>query len=708
MSIPHYNLIFPLMKRLRTMLLLLAAISLTLSFTACSDQGIQKPQPVLGSKSVTILEKKGLQFRDLNKNGELDLYEDWRLSDSSRIADLLSQMTLEEKVGMLFHPNIAVPADGVVKYDLTDEEKAALANAGNENYAGPIGPGGQGPAGGGMAMGQMRRIATAKSFIEEKHFRNILNNGVAPVKEFATWSNKMQEIAEATRLGIPIMFSTDPRHGATLGAHVSGTQYFSQWPSKEGQVGITSARDTAIMKKFGETVAEEYRAVGLHMILGPQIDVMTEPRWSRNMGCFSEDANLTTEMLAAFMDGAQGKDVGPGKILVHLKHWPGAGPHEDGTGQWLTYPGDNFDYHLIPWKKGIEKGALAAMGYYSGTYYDSLNVNYSFHVSTEILYRQLGFKGAICTDWGVVSRGPLKPSLQGKTTLKDNMEMIINAGVDQMGSETNTQLVLELVKEGKVTEERVNEAAGRILQWHFKLGLFENPYVDPEAATTIVQSEKNQKLGYEAQLKSIVLLVNDNVLPANENIKIYVEGIDKETAGKYAAVVDNPKEADLILVRTTTEEEREFRGFGGGMPGQGQGQANQRPARRPQTNAGQPAAGANPFAPREVNIDFPAKKWDNIKTLAGTGKPVVVAFNPAGSSCVLPSDLKNVAKGAIMIFDALDAALLDVVFGKFNPSGKLTFEIPSSMDAVRKQLEDVPFDSENPAFEFGYGLSYSN
>ncbi len=690
------------------MLLFLAATSLTLSFTACSDKGDQKPQPVLGSESVTILEKRGLQFRDLNKNGELDLYEDWRLSDSSRIADLLSQMTLEEKVGLLFHPNIAVPADGVVKYDLTDEEKAALANAGNENYAGPIGPGGQGPAGGGMAMGQMRRIATAKSFIEEKHFRNILNNGVAPVKEFATWSNKMQEIAEATRLGIPIMFSTDPRHGATLGAHVSGTQYFSQWPSKEGQVGITSARDTAIMKKFGEAVAEEYRAVGLHMILGPQIDVMTEPRWSRNMGCFSEDANLTTEMLAAFMDGAQGKDVGPGKILVHLKHWPGAGPHEDGTGQWLTYPGDNFDYHLIPWKKGIEKGALAAMGYYSGTYYDSLNVNYSWHVSTEILYRQLGFKGAICTDWGVVSRGPLKPSLQGKTTLKDNMEMIINAGVDQMGSETNTQLVLELVKEGKVTEERVNEAAGRILQWHFKLGLFENPYVDPEAATTIVQSEKNQKLGYEAQLKSIVLLVNDNVLPANAKIKIYVEGIDKETAGKYAAVVDNPREADLILVRTTTEEEREFRGFGGGMPGQGQGQANQRTARRPQANAGQPAAGANPFAPREVNIDFPAKKWENIKTLAKTGKPVVVAFNPAGSSCVLPSDLKNVAKGAIMIFDALDAALLDVVFGKFNPSGKLTFEIPSSMDAVRKQLEDVPFDSENPAFEFGYGLSYSN
>lgn len=125
-------------------------------------------------------------------------------------------------------------------------------------------------------------------------------------------------------------------------------------------------------------------------------------------------------------------------------------------------------------------------------------------------------------------------------------------------------------------------------------------------------------------------------------------------------------------------------------------------------NAGQAAAAMNPFAPREVNIDFPGAKWENIKKLARTGKPVVVAFNPTGSSCVLPADLKNVAKGAIMIFDALDNALLDVVFGKFNPVGKLTFEIPSSMDAVRMQLEDVPFDSENPAFRFGNGLSYSN
>jgi len=632
-------------------------------------------QPELGAVKSEIITKRGYQFKDLNKNGELDAYEDWRLPVDERINNLVSLMTLEEKVGLMFHPNIAVTADGVVKYDLTDEEKAALANV-NEQYAGPIGPGGQQPAGGGMPGGQMRRTATAKVYIEEKNFRNILNNGVAEPKVFAKWSNDMQEIAENSRLGIPIMFSTDPRHGATLGAHVSGEQYFSQWPSKEGQVGITASRDKELVKKFGEVTAQEYRAVGLHMILGPQIDVATDPRWSRNAGAFAESAELTTEMLLAYMEGAQGDIVGPDKILVHLKHWPGAGPHDGGTGSWLVYPGNNFDYHLLPWKAGIEAGALAAMGYYSGTYYDTLNVNYSYHISTEVLYDQLGFKGAICTDWGVVSRGPLNPRLQGTTTLKDNMEMIINAGVDQMGSETETQLVVELVNEGKVSEERINQAASRILQWHFLLGLFENPYVDVEAADSILQSEENQAAGYEAQLKSIVLLTNNGALPAKKGIKVYVEGIEKEAVAKFATVVEKPAEADLILVRTSNTAPRTGGGFGGG---------------------GQQAT--------EVNIDYPKEYFDNIKKLKATGKPVVAAVNVSGSWVVLPEEWEKYTDASFMLFDPLDDPFMEVVFGDFNPVGKMPFEIPISMEAVRNNQEDVPFDTQGK-YKFGHGLSY--
>ena len=648
-----------------------AMLMLVLMIAGCTHK---YEQPELGARKVQILTEGDYQFKDLNKNGALDAYEDWRLPMEERIADLVNQMTLEEKAGLMFHPNIAVPESGVIKYDFTDEEKALLAKAAEEQYAGPVGPGGQGA--GVMAIGQMRRTATAKSYIEEKNFRNILNNGTCAPAKFAEWSNGMQEIAEASRLGIPIMFSTDPRHGSGTGAHVRGTQYFSQFPSNEGQVGITSARDAKLVEDFGAVVAEEYRAVGLHMILGPQIDVMTEPRWSRNMGCFSESAELTTEMLEAFMDGAQGKDgmVGPSKILVHLKHWPGAGPHENGTGSWLVYPTDAQDYHYMPWKAGIAKNALAAMGYYSGTYVDTLNVNYSYHISTEVLYDQLGFKGAICTDWGVASRGPLNPRLQGKTSLKDNYAMIYNAGVDQIGSETHPEYIVELVNEGIISEERVNQAASRILQWHFILGLFENPYVDPSKAEGILQSEKNQSRGYEAQLSSNILLTNDGTLPAKEGIKIYVEGVNAETADKYATVVDKPEDADLILYRTTTVSE------GGNRMGA--------------------------FDASEVNIDFPEKKWAHIQELRSAGKPLVVAFNPTGSSCVLPPAVKTDINASLMVFDVFDSALLDVVFGKFNPVGKLSFEVPSSMDAVRAQKEDAPFDSVDPTFAFGHGLSY--
>lgn len=663
----------------------LGGLALLCAVLSGCKQAPRLEQPELEARKVQIIEVDGYQFKDLNKNGTLDVYEDWRKPMQERIDNLVSQMTLEEKIGLMFHPNIAVPADGKVVYD-------SQAELSQEAYAGPIGPGGNNQ--GAMGQGQMRTGADVKTYIEERNFRNILNNGIAEPKLFAQWSNTLQEYAEASRLGIPIMFSTDPRHGATLGAHVSGKQYFSQWPSKEGLIGITATRNPELVKKFGEAVAEEYRAVGLHMILGPQIDVITEPRWSRNMGCFSEDADLTIEMMTAFMEGAQGENVGPGKILVHLKHWPGANPHEGGKGNFTVYPGNNVDYHLKPFKKGIELGALAVMGYYSGTYVDTLNVNYSPYWSTEVLYNQLGFKGAICTDWGVVGRtGPLNPRLAGKTTLKDNMEMVINAGVDQMGSETETQLVVELVKEGRVSEERVNQAASRILQWHFILGLFENPYVDPDKAAQVCQREDLQANAYQAQLESNILLVNEgNTLPAKQGIKLYIEGVDETIAKDYATLVSNPADADLILVRTGVTVSNGGFGFGGG---------NMTPAQRAAMQRQRAIEAAKP-----VDISLPASIWSNIKKLSATGKPVVVAFNPSGTSIVLPQDLKQTVKGCLLVFDCLDNALLDVVFGKFNPVGKLPFEIPATMDDVTKQLEDVPFDAPNKAFEFGFGLSY--
>ncbi|NLM95542.1 MAG: glycoside hydrolase family 3 protein, partial [Firmicutes bacterium] len=241
-----------------------------------------------------LIQVDGLLFKDLNANGELDPYEDWRLPVDERVENLVSLMTLEEKAGAMFHPKLPVPLDGSI-----DTKPVDLTLKGDIMY-------------------------DPYTYIHDLKIINLLNNGVAPPATFARWSNDIQEIAESTRLGIPIMFSTDPRHGAVLGAHVKGNQYFSQWPSREGQLGLAATRNIDLVREFGRVVAEEYRAVGLHMILGPQIDLVTEPRWGRNAGCWSESAELTAEMTVAFLEGLGVKDPKNGALAM-VKHWPGAG-----------------------------------------------------------------------------------------------------------------------------------------------------------------------------------------------------------------------------------------------------------------------------------------------------------------------------------------------------------------------------------------------
>ncbi len=642
---------------IRTVILFATIIAVPL-FVCFSVAG---EQPNLGHKSIRIIHEGGFKFKDLNKNGKLDPYEDWRLPVDERISNLVGQMTLEEKVGLMFHTNFAVPTDGSVRYKISRRERKALEGAGYGNMT-----------------GQTLATATAKEYIEEKNFRCILNNGTAEPEIFARWSNEMQEIAEKSRLGIPILFSSDPRHGIGSGSHVHGEQFFSEWPGLEGQYGIAASRDTALIRKYGEVIAEEFRAVGLHMLLGPQIDITTEPRWRRNFGSFSESADLTSEMLAHFMDGVQGNSAEPDKILTMLKHWPGSGPHKGGTGDWLVYPGDNLDYHLIPWRTGFEKGALGVMGYYSGTYHDTLGVSFSKYFLTDILRNQLGFTGVICTDWQVVGRkGVLYPALVGNPII-DRFEMAINAGADQFGGEVLSEDVVQLVKMGRIPESRIDLSVSRILRWHFKLGLFENPYVDPDEAGKIVGSEKNRQLGYQAQLKSIVLLENDGLLPftnGGAKPRLYLFGIDSTVAANYGQIVDDPAKADLAILKVSS--------IGTDLPGA-----------TPQGNN------------TEVNIDFPEHTMEMIRKVASSNTPVVVDVNLERALVVLPKELLNISKATFMTFDVHDAPLLDVIFGKFNPIGKLPFDLPSSMEAVREQFEDMPFDTKDPLYRFGHGLSY--
>lgn len=623
--------------------LLLVVVSLLVSgfFMALAVE-----QPEIEARVAPVLEIDGLKFKDLNKNGVLDPYEDWRLPVDVRVEDLLSKMTLEEKVGQMFHPNIA---SGLL----------------------------------------MTRPLPVQAVVERK-IGFLLNNGIAEPAAFAWWSNAVQELAEGTRLGIPVLFSSDPRHGAVLVGHVTGTQYFSGWPKREGFLGMAATRDIELTKKYGEVVAAEYRAVGLHMILGPIVDVMTEPRWGRNGETWGEDAELTAALASAFILGAQGEQLGPNSIATMPKHWPGSGPHDDGAGRWYAYPGNNFEYHLKPFIAAFKAGAPATMCYYSGIpFADNCAVCYSKYLDN-LLRVELGFSDIInCTDWGVISRvGPLREDL-AQLDLKGRYLLALEAGVDQFGGESDPTPVIELVKEGKVSEERIDQSVRKLLKLKFQLGLFEDPYVDPARAAQIVGCEEFKALGYKAQLESIVLLKNNGVLPLPEAVldikagqiaarkpKIYAPsfsytytrfgvtttitmGVDHKILNQIATVVDNPKEADYAIIEIDV----------GGIE----------------------------IPPERLALIQPAKE---------AGIPVILVLNFDRAPTVLTPELVDSVDAIVAEFDITDNALLDVLFGRFNPVGKLPFQIPSSMESVAAQLEDVPFDLENPMFDYGFGLSY--
>ncbi len=602
-------------------------------------------------KELTV---EGNKFRDLNKNGKLDPYEDWRLPIDERVQDLIPRLTLQEKAGLMFHPPIAMGKNG----ELT------------------------------KSLSSFSNMSTLEVIVKKKiKTFNTYSSGKPEI--MAEWHNKLQKLAEKTRLGIPISISSDPIHGyqTTSSTHSS----FSSWPEP---IGLAAMRDTSFVYTFGRIASEEYRAVGFVIALHPMADLATEPRWARINGTFGEDAELSSIMTRAYIKGFQGDSIGPYSVICMTKHFSGGGPQKDGWdahfdyGQDQIYPGDNFDYHLIPFEAAIRAGTGQIMPYYGvpvGQTSEDVGMSFNKEIITDLLRGKYGFDGVVCTDWGIITPYKflfftiLKARAWGVEDLtpKERIKKAINAGVDQFGGEAVPELIVELVEEGAIDESRIDQSVIRILRDKFRLGLFDNPYVDPQKAKEIVGCEEFREWGKRAQLKSLVLLTNKDkgegkILPLKKDIKIYLKGIDEELASRYAQVVNELEDADVAIIRLNA-----------------------------------------PYEPREGNfleryfhqgaLTYETEKLDSILSILER-KPTIVNIyldRPA----VIP-EIKEKAAAILGNFGASDEAILDVIFGNFNPQGQLPFEMPSSMDAVREQKEDLPYDSYDPLFKFGYGLSY--
>ena len=600
---------------------------------------------------LSILGCNNQEFRDLNKNEMLDIYEDISQSIDDRVNDLISQMTIEEKAGSIFIDITKVTFEG--------SESSGFASF-------------------------LPKTAESINNLQMNHF-NIIDS-FEPTK-MLEWYNNIQKVAEESRLGIPITIASDPRHGApdpNSPISVSSSS-FSVWPST---LGLGAIADEEVVEEFGNIVRQEYKSIGISLALGPMADIATEPRWTRVDGTFGEDAFINSKLTAAYIKGLQGKTINKESVLAMVKHFPGSGSVENGNDSHFppgnhVYPGDNFNYHLLPFEAAFDVGVSSVMPYYGipvGISDKKIGASFDEYIINDLLREKYNFDGIVCSDWALITDRILpngkvfKPAsafgLEDKTT-EERITRLIDAGIDMIGGESLTNELVNLIRSGIISEQRIDESLRRIMKEKFNLGLFDNPFINVESLNTL-DNDFFIKQGIEAQKKSLVLLKNKNILPIQKEDKIFFDGFNKELIKKYNYSV-SPEDSDYILIKLSSpsgrfEAKYEMQKMLGGGP-----------------------------------LDFTSEEIKRIKSLAKI-KPVILVMSLKRPTVF--SEIANVSDAIIADFQVQENILLEMIYGKFSPTGKLPFEIPSSIEAVEDQREDLPYDSVNPLFKFGHGLNY--
>lgn len=714
------------------------------------------------SSGIKIIKDGNFSFKDLNRNGSLDKYEDWRLSSDERAKDLASKMSVEQIAGlMLYSAHQAIPA--------------REAGFGRGTYNGKTLK-----ESGGLPSDLSDQ---QKEFLIKDQLRHVLITTVASPEVAATWNNNAQALVEGNGLGIPVNTSSDPRHTA-----VASTEYnagsggkISMWPEA---LGLAATFDPQLIEKFGAIAAKEYRALGIATALSPQVDLGTEPRWNRIDGTFGEDPKLAADLGRAYIDGFQtstGKDEikdgwGFSSVNAMVKHWPGGGPEEGGRdghfayGKFAVYPGNGFKTHLIPFTegafklKGKTKMASAVMPYYTISYQQDNQYNenvgngFSKYIITDLLRKQYNYDGVVCTDWGITrGEGKFLDEFVGRPWGVEKLNevqkhyKVIMAGVDQFGGNNVAGPILEAYQMGikehgeDFMRKRFEASAVRLLRNIFRLGLFENPYVDPLKTKSIVGNPDFMKAGYETQLKSLVLLKNkSNVLPVQGRKTVYIpkrtvparrdwfgnvtpekieDPVSVDLLKKYFNLTDDPSKADYAFVfvdspETGTGYSREDRQKGGNgyLP-----ISLQYETYTATTSRAKSIAAGDPVLDSTINNrsyqdkSITAANLTDLQSIRETkkamnGKPVIVVIHVA--TPMIFKEFEGSVDGILLAFGVQHQAILDILSGKAEPSGLLPIQMPANMETVESQREDVPHDmqvhkdSEGNSYDFAFGLNW--
>jgi beta-glucosidase len=769
---------------MRLALISTAALALSL---ACTAQAQTFVQPVIGARAKPLLEADSLWFRDLNGNSRLDRYEDWRLPVDQRVEDLLGQMTLAEKAGMMLiathNPDCTggVTADGRALIEGEHMTRFILRSS---------------------------VVATpADCSVPLTGFAARRGYGQTPL-QMAGFTNAVQQLREATRLGIPALFKdnarnhveTNPLFGISQGAGL-----FSEFPKEaglaaaalgagapptaDGTVPANLRADTRVIADFARVMAGEWRAIGLRGMYGYMADLTTEPRWSRAHETFSEDADTVGDIMSTLVTGLQGPVGTDGlalspatSVAMTIKHFPGGGPQQMGwdphytfgKNQFYTDPSGRygFGYHLRPFERAIDAGAAAIMPYYGvpvgashdGVTFDEVGMAFSPQIVNDLLRDRLGFSGYVNSDSGIIEeRGwglegsRINPATGLGYTVADRLAASIRVGTDVFSEFRSHRAITDLVEAGQIDEARdIDPAVRRLLAEQFRLGLFENPYVDEHAAENLIGVAENRALGQDVQRRSVVLLQNRGILPLAAGANVYLLGFRAEDAERIGWQVTDggagetrrpvPAGTDAVLVKVMIDNAGAATYASNDPATGGQAVGPQFSLTNPATGAVQRTWGEQDpcvYDPQGEGgtgcIDsqlrfggpFPwesgvlalsrmaeAHSWrmspslaDIQAAMAEVGDPsrVVISIYFRNPYIIDEASGLRDAGALIATFGVSDAAQLEVMAGLVRPQGRLPFSLPASEEAVARQHSDAPGYGETPdgtLFPFGYGLSW--
>lgn len=683
--------------------------------------------PVIGVITQKVITQDGLYFRDINGDGKLCDYKDWRKTPKERAQALAEELSVEEKIGLLFLSSW--------KMGVEQEDKAFVDETGLLDEK---------PVEKGSSIFAVNSTVGTTETIKDWKVRNFILRGNPKPDELADWINELNSIAEEGEHFVPVMIVSNSRNenGEIVFGMNDAAGVFATWPGTMGIAAAVKGSSIEIIDDFADCIRREWNATGMRKGYMYMADCATDPRWQRTYGTFGEDPELIAKIFEHLIPGVQGSEEGvtTDGVALTVKHFPGGSARENGfdphyrQGQWNVYQTENSlqKYHIPAFRTAVEKKASSIMPYYakpakekSREQYDCNGkpvewkpVGFAFNrfFIDEMLRKQMGFQGYINSDSGI-----MQMMAWGVEELEicERAALAVNTGVDIISGSYDLEDAMEAYRRGQegyyttqghkvpegyraeditLTEEALTRAAARTLEEKFALGMFENPYRDPQEAVKEVACEKDWKNAADIHRKSVVLLKNDGTLPltqeklkgkkiyaecfckTEENAKKATEELKKQLcAWEGAELTEIQEEADYALLFLTPSSGEYFHA----TPGYLELDICENKEVCDVDEEGRPAQTTH----LETTLSGAGKIRKISEILHEKGGKVITNIN-----FTLPWQLGNAepyADALLAGFDTYPSAVLDVISGSFSPVGKMPITLPKGDEVLTVDKEGV-------------------